>query len=135
MKTFAALFVLLVLSVPAQTADAPARAVLSAPSGRFVFGQTGNMAIHHFMLDTATGRLWQLQSDKDEGLVLVPVIYRPGYPPLTTAPLDLTNAMTRADWSRLANDIAEGTAADISKTLTNIAPRGFDLLTNAPPPK
>jgi hypothetical protein len=39
--------------------DAPG-SVLSSPGQRFVFGQVSPYAKHQYMIDTKTGRLWQL---------------------------------------------------------------------------
>ena len=54
----------LVLHVNASiAADAENRnRVLSSPGERFVFGQTSIARADQFMLDTKTGRLWQLSS-------------------------------------------------------------------------
>lgn len=38
--------------------------VLSAPGGRYVFGQISPFARHQYMLDTQTGRLWQVVCSK-----------------------------------------------------------------------
>lgn len=38
----------------------PQQKMLSTPSGRFVFGQISDMRADQFMLDTQTGRLWQV---------------------------------------------------------------------------
>lgn len=40
--------------------------VLSAPGGRYVFGQISEYARHQYMLDTLTGRLWQVVCAKRE---------------------------------------------------------------------
>jgi hypothetical protein len=53
--------------------------VLSAPGGRFVFGQVSNMARDQYMLDTLTGRLWQIVKDSEGVIVLqrVPYLFGP----------------------------------------------------------
>lgn len=68
-------------------------AVLSAAGGRYVFGQVGLGRIDQYMLDTATGKLWQLvcvtrdAAGKCEltGLQLVPYLDGTGMP-FTTPP-------------------------------------------------
>ena len=57
--------------------------VLSAPTGRYVFGQINQMARDQYMLDTQTGRLWRImcaESDPADatkclGTILAPVGY------------------------------------------------------------
>lgn|SRR5487761_1938432 len=67
---------------------------LSAPGGRYVFGQINQMARDQYMLDTQTGRLWRImcaESDPADatkclGTILVPVGYGgPGKPTVYTA--------------------------------------------------
>lgn len=52
-------FMAVATSAAAQDAGFPA-GVLSAPGGRFVFGQVSQYARHQYMLDVQTGRLWRL---------------------------------------------------------------------------
>lgn len=47
--------------------------VLSSTNGRYVFGQISEMARDQYMLDTKTGRLWQVVVDKDKNHVLQPI--------------------------------------------------------------
>ena len=47
--------------------------VLSSEGGRYVFGQISDMARDQFMLDTKTGRLWQVVVDQKENISLSPV--------------------------------------------------------------
>ena len=49
---------------------------LSSASGRFVFGQVSRSSKDKFMLDTHTGRLWQIAESGDVGLFLREVPYR-----------------------------------------------------------
>ena len=54
----------------------PAQKVLSSSSGRFVFGQISDFRRDQFLLDTQTGRLWQMVSSgegENARLVLQPV--------------------------------------------------------------
>lgn len=51
------------------------RAPLSAPGGRFVFGQTSEFRRDQFMLDTQTGRLWQIVMSRDSLLSLQGIPY------------------------------------------------------------
>ena len=39
--------------------------VLSAPNGRFIFGQVSDFRSDQYLLDTQTGRLWQIVTDKE----------------------------------------------------------------------
>jgi hypothetical protein len=43
-----------------------------------VFGQVNKFATGQFMLDTETGRLWQVNRDPDTGLFLLNVPYNGG---------------------------------------------------------
>ena len=54
----------------------PRHEVLSSNNGRFVFGQISNSSKDQFMLDTMTGRLWQIAESGDVGLYLREVPYR-----------------------------------------------------------
>ena len=51
---------------------------LSAAGGRFVFGQISDSDKDKFMLDTQTGRLWQIAESGEVGLFLREVPYRIG---------------------------------------------------------
>ena len=51
-------------------------AVLAAPGGRFVFGQISSFRSDQYMLDTQTGRLWQVVVDTNQVQTLQPVLYR-----------------------------------------------------------
>lgn len=83
------------LSVIAQT-PAVHPTTLSSAAGRYVFGQINGMARDQYMLDTQTGRLWQLvcakrdeaDSSKCDVLVLQAVSYSsaPGLSDLPPAP-------------------------------------------------
>lgn len=85
MKT---ILLLLVLCSSA-TAQEHRPTVLSAPGGRFVFGQISNMRKDQYMLDTATGRLWEVTEDTNGMRSLAPVHYfMQGHTP----PLALTNS-------------------------------------------
>lgn len=57
-------------AAPASAQDkTPAPKVLHADGGRYVFGQISDFRADQFMLDTKTGRLWQLvirTNDKGE---------------------------------------------------------------------
>jgi hypothetical protein len=67
------LFSLLVISAHAQELQP---AVLSASSGRYVFGQISSMRADQYMLDTQTGRLWHLVVDTNDAPCLLPVPYK-----------------------------------------------------------
>ena len=49
---------------------------LSSSSGRFVFGQVSGSSKDKFMLDTYTGRLWQIAESGEVGIYLREVPYR-----------------------------------------------------------
>lgn len=53
----------------------PSYGVLSAPNGRFVFGQISGSSKDQFMLDTATGRLWRMGESGKVGIFLKAVPY------------------------------------------------------------
>jgi len=58
---------------------------LSASGGRYVFGQISDSDKDKFMLDTKTGRLWQIAESGEVGIFLREVPYRIGdgdYKPL-----------------------------------------------------
>ena len=50
--------------------------VLCSAAGRFVFGQVSDSSKDQFMLDTVTGRLWQIAESGEIGVYLRPVPYR-----------------------------------------------------------
>lgn len=51
---------LVVTEIACNPAIAQDGKVLSQPGGRFAFGQISSARVDQYMLDTATGRLWQL---------------------------------------------------------------------------
>jgi len=120
MKT--ALLLLLISGAIAQPQEL-APAILAAPGGRFVFGQISSARADQYMLDTATGRLWEMVQSKDGVRSLSPVHYQlQGWTP----PLVATNAKPSA---------IEG--ALIQKDIRDMLPPGYgvDFTTNAPPSK
>lgn len=58
------------------TPPQPQQKVLSAASGRFVFGQISDSSKDQFMLDTFTGRLWRITQRSDVGTCLTSIPYR-----------------------------------------------------------
>lgn len=72
LMTYAVVALGLVLSFPshgyAQGGDAPEddSRVLSSSDGRYVFGQVSNFRRDQFLLDTHSGRLWQMVEDDEE---------------------------------------------------------------------
>ncbi len=48
---------------------------LNTNNGRFVFGQISNARKDQYMLDTKTGRLWNIVTSKDRGKVLQVIPY------------------------------------------------------------
>lgn len=59
--------ILLILTLPANAGT------LSAEGGRYVFGQVSKNRTDQFVLDTQTGRLWQLQ--KGQRIINLDPIY------------------------------------------------------------
>lgn len=53
----------------------PQQKVLATPSGRYVFGQISDFRRDQFLLDTQTGRLWQVVVDDKENKKLQPVLF------------------------------------------------------------
>jgi hypothetical protein len=58
-----------------QAAEQPQYGVLSAPNGRFVFGQISASSKDLYMLDTGTGRLWRMGESGKVGIFLKAVPY------------------------------------------------------------
>ena len=50
--------------------------ILSNKNGRYIFGQISDSPKDKFMLDTLTGRLWQIAESGEIGLYLRPIPYR-----------------------------------------------------------
>ena len=48
---------------------------LSSQSGRYVFGQVSEMARDQYLLDTQTGRMWNIKQSTEGGEVLVPIMF------------------------------------------------------------
>lgn len=69
-----ALLALILLAGPVFAQDKPS-SILAAAGGRYVFGQISSMRADQYLLDTQTGRVWQLVTDKDGKLNLQPVPY------------------------------------------------------------
>ncbi|WP_448211625.1 hypothetical protein [Colwellia sp. MEBiC06753] len=51
----------------------PQHKVLGSENGRFVFGQVSSFRSDQYLLDTHTGRMWQIVENKDKQSVLQPV--------------------------------------------------------------
>ena len=73
----AAIFILLVPTGGYAQGDGQERAaILGVDGGRYVFGQVSNFRRDQYMLDTTTGRIWQIVEDSDKRLKLQPVPYK-----------------------------------------------------------
>jgi hypothetical protein len=59
-----------------QPQAAPEFKVLCSATGRYVFGQISGSSKDQFMLDTQTGRLWQIAESGEIGIFLRTVPYR-----------------------------------------------------------
>ncbi len=75
--------------------EAASPKILSAEGGRFVYGQVNGARADQYMLDTKTGKLWQLVQATRPGaeggarstyLILQPVVYRDGQGTESAAP-------------------------------------------------
>lgn len=76
MKSGFLLFLAFTAIAFAQTsAPAAAPSVLKSDNGRFVFGQIGPARADQFLLDTQTGRLWEIVVNKEGQQKLQPVPY------------------------------------------------------------
>ncbi|QYM77848.1 hypothetical protein K0B96_11010 [Horticoccus luteus] len=74
MKSSILLFLTIVSVTFAQNSTPTASpAVLKTENGRYVFGQIGPARADQFLLDTQTGRLWQVVVDKEGRQKLQPV--------------------------------------------------------------
>ena len=51
----------------------PQHKVLGSENGRFVFGQVSSYRSDQYLLDTHTGRMWQIVENKEKQSVLQPV--------------------------------------------------------------
>jgi uncharacterized protein (UPF0297 family) len=51
----------------------PQAKVLSSPEGRYIFGQISDFRSDQFLLDTKTGRLWQIVKNEKDRTLLQPV--------------------------------------------------------------
>lgn len=71
----------------------PQNKILGSYSGRFVFGQISGLGRDQYMLDTQTGRLWQLVETKDKSTLLQMIPYRHLSGDLSVVSEDLENAV------------------------------------------
>lgn len=60
MKIFATLLVAAIAAGGANAQDSSKRHPMSSPGGRFVLGQIGDSSTSQYLLDTQTGRVWDL---------------------------------------------------------------------------
>ncbi len=71
----------------------PQNKVLGSSNGRFVFGQISSMRRDQYMLDTKTGRLWQIVKSKDDSIILQIVPYSHLDGTASIVPEDVENAV------------------------------------------
>lgn len=64
MKRLAVLCAMLV-AASAQAQEPPKRQMLSSQNGRFVMGQIGEYASSQYLIDTQTGRVWEVVNMTD----------------------------------------------------------------------
>lgn len=94
--------------------------ILSAPGGRFAFGQISPMRKDQYMLDTATGRLWEVTEDANGVRSLNPVHYALQG---NTPPLNTTNALPDMfEQMRIKDDIRAMMPPGIGVNFTTNAP-------------
>jgi len=84
--------------------------VLSTPNGRYIFGQVSDFRSDQYLLDTQTGRLWQIVTDKESRTKLqaVPFIqilwgdeaYAPDSPQEVEAQRNLVRKQTEAAFKK-----------------------------------
>ena len=76
---FILFFCLIVFPSQAYAADTDGGAngvgVLTSSNARYVFGQVSSYSRFQYMLDTKTGRLWQIVKSKEGDILLQPVPY------------------------------------------------------------
>jgi hypothetical protein len=77
-------------SSPAQ--QEPRQEILNTAGGRFVFGQISDSTKDQFMLDTVTGRLWQIAETGELGTFLRAVPYRRADGKLSPIPEDISDS-------------------------------------------
>ena len=73
----------------------PQNKVLGTSNGRFVFGQISSMRRDQYMLDTQSGRLWQIVQSKDKSLILQIVPYNHVDGSVSVVPEDIQNAIVQ----------------------------------------
>ena len=64
------------LGSPEQGTEKSKQEILFSENGRYVFGQISDSNKDQFMLDTVTGRLWQIAETGEIGMFLRPIPYR-----------------------------------------------------------
>jgi len=78
------------LGITSQQSKQEIQQVLSCENGRYVFGQISDSSSDQFMLDTLTGRLWQIAESGSVGLYLREVPYRTGRDTYSPIPGEVT---------------------------------------------
>lgn len=73
----------------------PQNKVLGSSNGRFVFGQISSMRRDQYMLDTQTGRLWQIVQSKEDAISLQIVPYTHVDGSASVVPEDIQNAVVQ----------------------------------------
>jgi hypothetical protein len=124
-----------ILILPATAQERSAPAVLTASGGRFVFGQISSLARDQFMLDTQTGRLWQLTVDREGKPSLQPVPYSSTIGELHLEPP--TAQREHAEIAAKLRELAATNAAAITQKYfgTNQPPAKLDLEPKKPDEK
>ena len=68
-------FLLLIISSELSAQENQNNQVLSSVNGRFVFGQVSDFRRDQYLLDTQTGRLWQIVETENKQQILQPVLF------------------------------------------------------------
>ncbi|MBW1863110.1 MAG: hypothetical protein JRJ02_12170 [Deltaproteobacteria bacterium] len=74
--------------------------VLSSSNGRFVFGQISDSGKDRFMLDTFSGRLWQIAESGEIGIFLRTVPYRTANGECSPLPENISESESKNELNR-----------------------------------
>lgn len=84
-------------NISLQPKQEPKQQVLISQTGRFVFGQISDSSKDKFMLDTFTGRLWQVAETGAIGIFLKSVKYRSEEGKLSPLPDPISDTVSKKD--------------------------------------
>lgn len=97
MVIMVAILIAFTCSAYAETVEVmpPQNKILGSSNGRYVFGQISSKRQDQYMLDTQTGRLWQIVQSKDESISLQIVPYGHIDGSVSVVPEDIQNAVVQ----------------------------------------